>query len=167
VYFFGMPRSDWPKAVGARPTTQLEEGAISTSSETEGAEAGRTESPPLVLEKVRGKRAVTNELAHKKRKTVDAAPRKLGGISLGSSQTTRTQSAAMSKGLNNDGALVAPPPSAEAPPCGTEVQSKRGEGVPEQQVEETPVAGATRPLAHSTRGDPRVVPRCSGKQCQF
>ena len=41
-------------------------------------------------EKVQGKRAVADEPAHKKRKTVGVVPRKLGDISLGGDQTTRT-----------------------------------------------------------------------------
>ena len=121
-----MPRSDWPKAVDARPTTQPEEGAVSTSSESGGAGAGRTESPPPVSEKVRGKRAAQDEPARKKRKMAGVAPRKPGGISLGDDQTIRTQSAAMSEWSDDDGALVAPLSSTEAPPCNSrmEVQSK-------------------------------------------
>ena len=46
-------------------------------------DAGRTESPPLVSEKARGKRAAVDEPAQKKRKTTAAAPLKPGGISLG------------------------------------------------------------------------------------
>ena len=83
VYFSGMPRGDWPQALDARPPAQPEEGAVSASSESGGMDAGRTESPPPVLEKVRGKRAVIDEPAQKKRKMVGAVPRKLGGISLG------------------------------------------------------------------------------------
>ncbi|XP_066314088.1 secreted RxLR effector protein 161-like [Miscanthus floridulus] len=40
AYFSGVPRSDWPKAVDAWPTTQLEEGAVSTSSESKGEGGG-------------------------------------------------------------------------------------------------------------------------------
>jgi len=89
---------------------------------------------PPVLEKVQGKRAATDELAHKKRKTAGAAPHKPGGISLGGDQTTQAQSVAMSEWLDDNGALVAPPPNTEAPKCNThvEVQPKGGEGVPEQ-----------------------------------
>ena len=65
--------------------------------------------------------------------------------------------------LDNDGALVAPPPSIEAPPRNmhVEVQSKgrevvpkkqakgvpkqQAKGVPEQQAEERPMAEAARP----------------------
>ena len=90
MYFSGVLRGDWPQAVDARPPTQPEEGAISTSSESGGTDAGRTESPPPVSEKVRGKRAAADELAWKKRKTVGAAPLKLGDISLGGDQTTQT-----------------------------------------------------------------------------
>ena len=85
-------------------------------------------------EKVRGKRAAQDEPARKKRKMAGVAPRKPGGISLGVDQTTQMQSAAMSEWSDDDGAPVAPPPSTEAPPRNTrvEVQSKGGEGVPEQ-----------------------------------
>jgi len=65
-----------------------------------------------------------------------AVPHKLGGISLGGDQTTRTQSAAMSEWSDDDGAPVAPPLSTEAPSRNTwvEVQSKGWEAVPEQQA---------------------------------
>ena len=97
------------------------------------------------------------------------APRKPGGISLGDDQATRTQSAAMSEWSDDNGAPVAPPPSTEAPPCNTrmEVQSKGGEGVPEQQAEERPTVRAARPLAQGTRVDPRAMPGCSGTQRWF
>ena len=49
----GMPRSEWLKGVDARPTPQLEEGAVSISSE----------SPSVVSEKIQGKRAAVDELA--------------------------------------------------------------------------------------------------------
>ena len=104
-----MPRSDWPKAVDARPTTQPEEGAMSTSSESGGTGAGRMESPPSVLEKVWGKRAAQDELARKKMRTMDVAPRRSGGISLDGDRTARTQSAAMSEWSDNDEAPVALP----------------------------------------------------------
>ena len=42
------------------------------------------------MEKVQGKRAVTDEPARKKRKTAGVAPRKPSGISLGGDQTTQT-----------------------------------------------------------------------------
>ena len=96
---------------------------------------------------------------------VGVAPRKSGGISLGSDQTTWTQSAAMFEWSDDDGAPVAPHPSTEAPPRNTrvEVQSKGGEGVPEQQAEERLMAGAARPPAQGMWVDPRAVPRCSGR----
>ena len=145
----------------ARPTTQPEEGAVSASLKFEGEGAGRKVSPPWVSEKVRGKRAATDEPAHKKRKIVGAAPLRLGNISLGSGQITRTQSAAMSEWSNDDGAPVAPPLSTEVPPHNTrvEVPLKGGEGVPEQQAKETPMAEATRPPPQGTWVDPRAMPR--------
>ena len=131
-----MLRSDWLKAVDAQLTTQPEEGAVSTSLESKGRDAGRKESPPWVLEKVQGKRVARDELAQKKRKTAGVAPHKPSGISLGGAQTTRTQSAAVSEWSDDNGAPVVPPPSTEAPPHNThtEVQSEGGEGVPEQQA---------------------------------
>ena len=124
---------------------------------------------PTVSEKVQGKRAAKNESARKKRRTTDVAPRKPGFISLGGGQTARTQSAVVSEWLDNDEALVAPPPSTKTTSRNThvEVQSKGGEGVPEQQAEKTPTAGAVRPPAQATWVDPRVVPRCSGRQRWF
>ena len=128
-----MPRSDWAKAVDARPTTQPEEGAVRTSFESGGEGAGQKESLPQVSEKVRGKRAAKDKPARKKRRTADVAPRKPGDISLGDDQTARTQSAAMSEWSDDDGALVAPPLSNKAPPQSScaEEQPKGGEGVPE------------------------------------
>ena len=95
---------------------------------------------PPVLEKVQGKRAVTDELARKKRKTAGVNHRKPGDISLGGDQTTRTRSAAMSEWSDDDGALVAPSLSTKAPPRNTrmEEQSKEGEGVPEQRAKGVP-----------------------------
>ena len=58
--------------------------------ESRGVDAGRMESPPLVSEKVQGKRAAVDEPAQKKRKTAGAAPLKPGDISLGGDRTTRT-----------------------------------------------------------------------------
>ena len=79
----------------------------------------------------------------------DVAPRKPVGISLGGDWTARIESAAISEWLDDDGALVAPPPSTKASSrnmC-VEVPSKGGKGVPEQQEEKTVMAGAARPLA--------------------
>ena len=134
MYFSGTPRGDWPQAVDARPPTQPKEGAISILSESAGADAGRTESPSLVSEKVRGKRVAADEPVQKKRKTTSAAPLKRGGISLGSDWTTRTWSAAMSEWSDDNEVPVAPPPSTKAPLRNTRVeeQSKGREGVPEQ-----------------------------------
>ena len=50
VYFSGVPRSDWLEAVDTRPTTQPEEGAVRTSSESECEGAGQKESPPGIRE---------------------------------------------------------------------------------------------------------------------
>ena len=73
MYFSGVPRSDWPKGVDARPSPQPEEETVIISSESQS----------LVSEKIRGKRAAVDELARKKRKTVGATPLKPGGVSLG------------------------------------------------------------------------------------
>ena len=79
------------------------------------------------------------------------------------------QNAAISEWSNDDEAPLAPPPSTKASSRNTraEVQSKGGEGVPEQQAKETPMMGAIRPPAQDTRVDPRVVPGCSGRQRRF
>ena len=97
AYFSGVLRSDWPKAVDAVPTTQLEEGAISASFEFGGKGVGQKESPSSVSEKVWGKRAAKDVPARKKRRTVDVAPHKSSDISLGGDRIARTQSAVMSK----------------------------------------------------------------------
>ena len=109
------------------------------------------------------------EPARKKRRTTDVAPRKRVDISFGGNQTARTQSAVISEWSDDDGDPVAPPPSTKASSHNVraEVQSKGGEGVPEQQAEKTPTAGATRPLAQATWVEPRVVPGCSGRQRWF
>ena len=78
------------EGVNARPPTRLEEDVASASSEFEGTNTSRTESSPPISKKVQGKRAAADEPTQKKRKTAAAAPLKLGGISLGGDQTTRT-----------------------------------------------------------------------------
>ena len=76
---------------------------------------------------------------------MDVAPRKPGDISLGGNRTARMQSAAISEWSNDNEAPVASPLSTKASSRNTraEVQSEGGEGVPEQQAEETSTAGAT------------------------
>ena len=75
----------------------------------------------------------------------------------------------MSEWSDDDGAPVAPPPSTEVPPRNTraEVQSKGGEGVPEQQAEERLTVGAARHPTQDTQADPRAVHGCSGRQRWF
>ena len=114
MYFSTVPKGNWPPAVDARPPTQPEGSAIGVSSDSGGTDVGRTKSSQPVSEKARGKRAAVDEPAQKKRKTAGAAPLKPGDISLGGDRTTRTQSAAMSDWLDNDGVPVAPPLSTEA-----------------------------------------------------
>ena len=60
MYFSGVPRVDWLRGVDVRRSAQSEEDAASTS-ESEGADAGQTENSPLLMEKVRGKRAAADE----------------------------------------------------------------------------------------------------------
>ena len=63
-----------------------------------------------------------------------AAPLKLGGISLGGGQTTRTWRAEVIEWFDDDEDPVAPPPSMQAPPRSTrmEEQSRGSKEVPEQ-----------------------------------
>ena len=63
MYFSGVPRGDWLLAVDARPLAQPEESFIGVSSESRGMDVGRTESPPPVSEKARGKRIAIDKLA--------------------------------------------------------------------------------------------------------
>ena len=131
MYFSGMPRG-----VDARPPAQPEEDAASVLSENGGTDAGRSESLPLVSEKVRGKRAAADELVQKKRKTVATGHLKLGGISLGGNQTTQTWRAAVIEWSDDDKDPVAPPSSMQAPPRSTRVeeQSRGSKEFPEQQA---------------------------------
>ena len=87
MYFSSVPRGDWPRGVDTQPPAQPEGDVVSASSEPGD---GRIENSPPVSEKVWGKRAAADEPAQKKRKTAAASPLKLGGISLGGDQTTRT-----------------------------------------------------------------------------
>ena len=122
MYFSGMPRSDWPKGVDARPLPQPEEETISISSE----------SPSPMSEKIWGKRAAVDKPTQKKRKMASAAPLKSGGISLGGDQTTWTRRTVVFEWSDDDEVLVAPPPSTKAPLRSTRVeeQLKEKEGVP-------------------------------------
>ena len=133
MYFSGMPRSDWPPTVDARPPAQPEESVVGVSSESGGTDAGQMESSPLVSEKARGKRATADKPAQKKWKTVAAAPLKPGGISLGGDQTTRTRRTAVFEWSDDDEVLMAPPPSMKEPPQSTCMGNQSGEGgeVPE------------------------------------
>ena len=116
VYFSGVPRSDWPPTVDARPLAQPKESSVGISTESGGIDVGRTESPPLVSEKIQGKRLVEDELAQKKRKTAAAAPRKPGGISLGDDQTNRPRRTMVFDWSDDDEVLTAPPLSTMEPP---------------------------------------------------
>ena len=63
MYFSGVPRVDWPRGVDAQRSARSKEDVATTSSESEGADAGRTETLPLVMEKVWGKRVAADEPA--------------------------------------------------------------------------------------------------------
>ena len=130
AYFLGVPRSERLEAVDARLTTRLEKGAVSTSSESRGEDAGQKQSPPGIRESL-GKRAVENEPAQKKRKTTDVPLCKTAGISIDGGWTARTQSTVMSEWLDDDEVPVALPPSTKASLCSVrvEVRSKGGEDV--------------------------------------
>ena len=140
MYFFGVPRGDWPRGVDAWPSARPEEDVASASSESRGTDAGWTESSPPVSEKVQGKRAATDEPARKKRKTAAAGPLKPGGISLGGNQITQQRRTVVLEWSDDDKTLVAPPPSTEVPPCNTHVEEQawRGKEVPEQQATGVP-----------------------------
>ena len=99
----------------------------------------------------------------------------------------------MSEWLDDDKALVAPPPSTKAPPRNTrmEGQSKGGEGVPEQQAtgvpahqakgvpeqqvrgvperwaEERPTVETARPPPQGAGIDPKATVGGSGRQRRF
>ena len=102
-----------------------------------------------MTEKIRGKRAAADEPAQKKRKTAAAAPLKLGDISLGGDQTTRTWRAVVIEWSDDDEDPVAPPRSVQAPPCSTrveeqsrgseEVLEQRARGFPKHQAKEIPM----------------------------
>ena len=86
-----------------------------------------------MTEKTRGKRAATDELAQKKRKTAAVAPLRLGGISLGGDQTTRTRRTVVLEWSDDDEDLVVSPPITQAPPHSTHTEDQSGGGgeVPE------------------------------------
>ena len=107
-------------------------------------------------EKIRGKRAATDEPAQKKRKTAAAAPLKLGDISLGGDQTTQTQRTAVFEWSDDDEISVAAPPSTKVPPRNTHVeeQAKRGEEVPEQWARGVPTQQAKGVPEQRARGVP-------------
>ena len=83
MYFLDVPRTEWPPAVDARPIVHPEESFVGISSESRDLDVDHMASPPSVSEKSLGKWAAVDEPAQKKRKTMTAAPRKPGGISLG------------------------------------------------------------------------------------
>ena len=85
------------------------------------------------------------------------APLKPDDISLGSDHTTRTRRTAVFEWSDDNEILVAPPPSTEAPPRNTraEVQSKRGEEVPEQRAREVPEQQATGVPEQQAMGAPK------------
>ena len=140
MYFSGVLRGDWPPAVDARPLAQLEESVVGVSSESGGTDAGRTKSSQPVSEKARGKRAAVDEPAQKRRKTATTAPIKLGGISLGDDQTTRTRRTAVFDWSDDDKVPTDSPPSTKEPPRSTLMgnQSRGGKEVPELQTREVP-----------------------------
>ena len=85
-----------------------------------------------------------------------AAPLKLGGISLGGDQTTRTWSTTMFEWSYDDEVPVTPPPSTKAPPRSMRVeeQSMEGEEVPQQQAMGAPEQKAKGVPEQQTRGVP-------------
>ena len=83
----------------------------------------------------------------------------------------------MSEWSDDNGAPVAPPLSTEMPPNNTrvKVQSKGGEGVPEQQAkgvpeqqaEERPTAETARPPPQGVGIEPKAMTVGSGRQRRF
>ena len=140
MYFSSVLRVDWPRGVDVRRSARSKEDVASTSSESGGTNAGRTETSPLVTEKVRGKRAAADEPAQKKRKTAAAAPLKWGGISLGGNQATRPRRTVVLEWSDDDEDPVAPPPNMQAPPRSTctDEQSRESVELPRQQTTEVP-----------------------------
>ena len=137
VYFSGVPRSDWPPAVDARPPAQPEESSVGVSSESGGMDAGRMESPPPVSEKIQGKRPAEDEPAQKKRKIGAAAPYKPGDISLGDDQTNQTRRNTVFDWSDDDKVLTAPPPRMDKPPHSTRAGDQSGGG---KEVREPPTS---------------------------
>jgi len=85
-----------------------------------------------------------------------AAPLKLGDISLGDDQTTRTRRTTVFDWSDDDEVLTAPPPSIKEPPRSTRVgdQSGGGKEVPEPQTREVPEQRAREVPAQQTTGVP-------------
>ena len=168
MYFSGVPRNDWPPSVDARRPIQIEESSVGVSSESRGMDTGRTESPPPVPAKNKGKRPVEDEPAQKKRKTAATAPRKPGGISLDDDQTNRTRRTTVFDWSNDDEILMNPLPSTKEAPrnpraeqqtrVGEEVREAptrrvlehRAEGIAAQQMLEIPAERATETLEQQT-----------------
>jgi len=145
VYFLGVPKADWPAAVDARPSPPPEDSSVGVSSESEDADIDRVESPPPASEKVRGKRLAIDEPPQKKRKTAPAAPIKLGGISLGGDQATRTRRATVIEWSDDDEDPVDILPSVQTSSRNTRMEEQSGgaKKVPEQQTTENPAERAT------------------------
>ena len=168
MYFSGVPRNDWSPSVDARRPIQIEESSVGVSSESRGMDTGRTESPPSVPAKNKGKRPAEDEPAQKKRKTAATAPCKPGGISLDDDQTNRTRRTAVFDWSDDDEILTNPPSSTKGPPLyprteqqtgvGEEVleaptrrfPEHRAEGIAVQQTSEIPAVRATEILGQQT-----------------
>ena len=146
MYFSGVLRNDWPPSVDARRPIQIEESSIGVSSDSEGMDTGRTESPPPMPTKNRGKRPVEDEPAQKKRKIAVTAPCKPGGISLDDDQTNRTRRTAVFDWFDDDEILMNPPLSTKGPPLYPRAEQQTGVG---EEVLEAPIR---RVLEHRVEG---------------
>ena len=179
MYFSGVLRNDWPPSVDARRPVQIEESSVSVSLESGGMDTGRTESPPPVSAKMRGKRSAEDEPAPKKRKTAVTAPCKLGRISLDDDQTNQTRRTMVFDWSDDDEILTNPFSSTKGPslyPCSEQqievgkevleaptrrVPEHRAEGIAVQQTSEIPAEWATEILEQQTVAAPKqqVEPR--------
>ena len=119
-----------------------------------------------------------------------AAPRRLGGISLGGDQTSRPWRAVVMEWSDDDDNTVPPPPSMQTTSRRTRVEEQprgsdkvleqqatgvpehqtmvvQAEQTPEQQAEKRPTIEEDRPTPDTTEVDPTAAPRGSNRPRRF